>query len=206
MARTFIGGLVGGIILFVIGFIFWATPLSQIAYSSADQAQNAALQTSLAQTLTPSGTGTYVVPAYTQAEGAVLYAKGPIATVHFNTSGYSPDDMSMLLPGFIFALVSGLLMAFGLSAVGGGRSFADVGRLVVLFSVGVTVWTILAMPIFNHYGWGYWVYSFIAETAALVAAGLVIARWFLPNHLPRHATVGASADEPRPSEPGPTEA
>lgn len=200
MARTFIGGLVGGIILFVVGFIFWATPLSQIAYSSADQAQNAALQTSLAQNLTPSGTGTYVVPAYTQAEGAVLYAEGPIATVHFNTSGYSPDDMSMLLPGLVFALVSGLLMAFGLAAVGGGgRGFPDVARLVVLFSVGITTWTILAMPIFNHYGWGYWIYSFIAETAALVAAGLVIARWFLPHYEAARAAP-AAADESRSTE------
>jgi hypothetical protein len=179
MIRTVIGGLVAGVILFVIGFIFWATPLGELAFSRADEAQNAAVQASLAQNLTPGGTGTYVIPAYNSANGAQLYARGPIATVHFNTKGYSPDDMSMILPGFIVSLISGLLMAFGLAAVG-GRSFAGLARLVVCFSLGFTVWEYLGSPIFNHFGWGYWIYAFIAESVSLILAGLVVARWFVP--------------------------
>ena len=180
MIRTVIGGLIAGIIIFVIGFIFWATPLGELAYSSADEAQNAAIQQSLAQNLTPSGTGTYIVPAHNSAAGAVLYARGPIATVHFNTRGYSPDDMSAILPGFIVALIAGLLIAFGLAAAG-GRSFADLARLVVCFSLGFTIWEYLGSPIFNHYGWGFWIYTFIAESVALIVAGLVVARWFVPH-------------------------
>jgi len=181
MIRTVIGGLVGGIIIFVIGFIFWATPLGEIPYSRADEAQNAAVQAALAQNLTPSGTGAYVIPAHNSAAGAVLYARGPIATVHFNTKGYSPDDMTMILPGFIVALVAGLLMALGIGAVGEGRSFASLARLVIFFSLGFTVWEFLGSPIFNHYGWGFWIYAFIAESVALIVAGLVIARWFVPH-------------------------
>jgi hypothetical protein len=181
MIRTVIGGLVAGIIIFVIGFIFWATPLGELAYSKADEAQNAAVQASLAQNLTPSGTGTYIIPAHNSAPGAVLYARGPIATVHFNTRGYSPDDMSMILPGFIVAVVAGLLIAFGLAAVG-DRSFPELARLVICFSLGFTVWKYLAAPIFNHFGWGYWIYAFIAESVSLILAGLVVARWFTPPH------------------------
>jgi hypothetical protein len=198
MAKTFIGGLVAGIILFVTGFIFWATPLGEIPFSNAGDEQNAAVQTALAQNLTQSGTGTYVIPAHQSAPGAVLYAQGPIATVHFNTMGFSPDDMSMLLPGFIFAIVSGLLIAFGLGAVSRGKHFADLAQLVVLFSVGVTAWTILAQPVFNHFGWGYWIYSFIAETTALILAGLVVARWFVPrDHVSHAAPEAAESTEPR---------
>lgn len=183
MIRTVIGGLVGGIILFVLGFIFWATPLGEIPYSTASHPQNAAVQQALAANLTQSGTGTYIIPAHQTAEGAVLYARGPIATVHFNTRGYSPDDMAMILPGFIVALISGLLIAFGLAAVGGGgRSFASLARLVVCFSLGFTVWEYLGSPIFNHFGWGYWIYVFIAESVSLIVAGLVVARWFMPNY------------------------
>ena len=183
MVRTVIGGLVGGIILFVVGFIFWATPLGEIPYSKADEAQNAAVQSALAQNLSQSGTGAYIIPAHNSAAGAVLYARGPIATVHFNTKGYSPDDMSMLLPGFITAVVAGLLIAFGLAAVGaGGRSFASVAQLVVCFSLGFTVWEFLGSPIFNHFGWGYWIYAFVAESVSLILAGLVIARWFIPHY------------------------
>ena len=194
MIRTVIGGLVAGIIIFVAGFIFWATPLGEIPYSTADEAQNAAVQAALAQNLTPSGTGAYVIPAHNSAAGAVLYAKGPIATVHFNTKGYSPDDMSAILPGFIVAVVSGLLIAFGLAAVGAGRSFASLAQLVVCFSLGFTVWEFLGSPIFNHYGWGYWIYAFIAESVALILAGLVVARWFTPHH------AAVAAEAPRATE------
>jgi hypothetical protein len=188
MVRTLIGGIAAGLIIFVIGFIFWATPLGEIPFSKATDAQNAAVQTALAQNLTKkdektgemSGTGTYTIPAHNSAEGAVLYAQGPIATIHYNTRGYSPDDMGMILPGLIVALISGLLMAFGLAAVSPGKSFADMARLVILFSTGFTVWEFLASPIFNHFGWGYWIYAFIAETVSLIVAGLVVARWFVP--------------------------
>ncbi|MGA9580557.1 MAG: hypothetical protein WBR13_01135 [Allosphingosinicella sp.] len=194
MIRTVIGGLVAGVVIFVIGFIFWATPLAELAYSKADEAQNAAVQASLAQNLTRkdaetgkiSGTGTYIIPDPSSPGGNQLYSRGPIATVHYNTGSYSPSDMSGLLPGFIVAIVSGLLIAFGLAAVG-GRAFAGLARLVVCFSLGFTVWEFLGSPIFNHYGWGYWIYAFIAETVALILAGLVVAKFFMA-----HERVGAA--------------
>jgi uncharacterized protein (DUF486 family) len=206
MARTFIGGLVAGIILFVTGYIFWATPLGELPYSRATDAQNAAVQTALAQNLTKtdtktgqiSGTGAYIIPAHQSAEGAVLYAKGPIATVYYNTKGYSPDDMSMIVPGLILALVSGLLMAFGLAAVAPGRSFPEMARLVILVSLGITVWEYLATPVFNHFGWGYWIYAFVAETVSLILAGLAVARWFVPR-----ARAVAAAPEPAAIAPEP---
>ena len=192
MVRTLIGGVVAGIILFVMGYIFWASPLGEIPYSTATDAQNAAVQRALAQNLTQSGTGTYIIPAHKSADGAVLYAQGPIATVHFNTAGFSPDDMSMLLPGFIVAVIAGLLMACGLAAAGGGRAFPNMARLVIFYSLGFTVWEFLATPIFNHFGWGYWIYAFIAEAVSLIIAGLVVARWFLP----RDAEARAAPAEP----------
>jgi nitrate reductase NapE component len=178
MIRTLLGGLVGGVILFLIGFIFWATPLGGIAFQQASEPNNAALQIALAQNLTPTGTGAYIIPAHHSAAGAVLYAQGPVAMVHFNTQGFSPSDMSMMLPGFLFAVASGVLIALALGA-SGAASFAARARLVVYFSLAVTLWTILANPIFNHFGWGYWIYSFIAESTGLILAGLVIAKWFV---------------------------
>lgn len=197
MARTIIGGLVGGIVLFVLGYVFWATPLGSIPYKTANDAQNAAVQTALAQNLTTTGTGTYRIPDPRTRDGASLYTRGPISIIDYNTSGFAPDDMSMLLPGFIVALASGLLFAFGLAAVGGGgRSFAGMARLVVLASLGFTTWVFLGAPIFNHFGWGYWIYAFIAESVSLIAAGLVIARWFLPRAraaAPDHSEAPATA-------------
>ena len=182
MIRTIIGGLVGGLILFVAGFIFWATPLGELPFHHVGDAESAAVQLALNQNLTPTGTGAYIIPGHATAQGTIAYAQGPIATVYFNTTGYPPEDMSMLLPGLILALVAGLFMSFGLAAVGGGgRSFAGTARLVVLFSLGFCVWEYLATPVFNHFGWRYWIYAFTAESVSLILAGLVIARWFLPR-------------------------
>jgi hypothetical protein len=182
MVRTLIGGIVAGFILFFVGFVFWATPLNRFAFSDAGAAESAAVQTTLAQNLTRSGTGTYQIPNPDTAGGTVLYGQGPVASIHFNTDGFPVEDMNMIIVGFCFALVAGLIMAFALAAVGGGgRSFANMARLVVLYSVAITFWTILAQPVFGHFGWGYWVYAFIAETTALVLAGLTVARWFLPH-------------------------
>src|SRR4051812_42652874 len=114
MVRTVIGGLIGGIIIVVMGFIFWATPLSELAFSKAGDAEGAAVQTALAQNLTKTGTGTYEIPYAGTPQGTTLYGKGPIATVHFNTAGFSREDMGMLLPGFIVAVLTGLLIAFAL--------------------------------------------------------------------------------------------
>jgi hypothetical protein len=86
----------------------------------------------------------------------------------------------MIVPGLILALVSGLLFAFGLHAVGAGRRFAETGRLVVCAALAFTAWEYLGSPIFNHYGWGYWIYYFVAEAVAWIAAGMTIA-WFLPR-------------------------
>ena len=138
MIRTVIGGLVGGIILFVVGFIFWATPLGELAFTSERRRQHAArpARAGAEPDARPAPAPTSSRPT-TAPPAPRNYARGPIAIVHFNTTGYSPNDMSMILPGFIFALVSGLLIAFGLAAVGGGgRSFAASATLVVLFSLG----------------------------------------------------------------------
>ena len=179
MVRTFIGGLVGGLILFVVGYIFWGSPLAEIPLHHVGDQQSAAVQATLRQNLPE--TGAYVIPNYTTPVGAASYSQGPIATVYFNSQGFSRDDMSMLLPGFLMAVAAGMLMAFGLAAVGGGgRSFSSTARLVVFFSLGFTVWEYLATPIFSHYGWRFWIYAFSAESVSLILAGLVIARWFLP--------------------------
>jgi hypothetical protein len=183
MVRTAIGGVVAGLILFFVGFVFWATPLAELALSDAGEAESAAVQASLAQNLTGGGTGTYIIPNPKTPQGTTLYGQGPIATVHFNTNGFAVEDMGMVVGGLILAIFSGMLIAFGLAAVGGGgRSFTGVARLVVFFSLGITTWTVLGQPVFNHYGWGYWIYSFVAETTALIVAGLVVAKWFLPRY------------------------
>jgi hypothetical protein len=180
MTRSFLGGIVAGLILFALGFVFWQTPLSGLAYKNLPDAQGAAVQTALAQNLTQTGTGTYRIPDAKTQQGALLYARGPIATVDYNTDGFSPTGTAGLVPGLIVALVAGMLIAFGLGAVGGGRVFRELARLVVFASLGICTWLFLGAPIANHFGWGFWIYAFFAEAVSFIVAGLVVARWFVP--------------------------
>ena len=195
MVRSGIGGLVAGIVMFFLGFVFWGTPLSEVAFNKANDSEAAAVQLAMAQNLTRGGTGTYLIPTPNTQAGTVAYGHGPIATIHFNSGGFAANDPSMMVPGLIFALVSGLFMSFGIAAVSRDNSFAQTARLVILFSLGLTIWTILAQPVFNNYGWTYWVYFFVSEAIAFIAAGLVIARWFVPK-APAAAHVEAPAETP----------
>jgi len=190
MARSFLGGIVAGFILFALGFLFWQTPLSGLAYKNLPDPQGAAVQTALAQNLTQTGTGTYRIPDPKNQQGALLFAKGPIATVDYNIDGFSPTGTAGLLPGLIVALGAGMLIAFGLGAVAAGRMFGELARLVVLGSLGVCAWIFLATPIANHFGWGFWIYAFIAEAVSFIVAGLVVARWFVPVGRVAHVAAG----------------
>jgi hypothetical protein len=196
MARSFLGGIVAGFILFALGFLFWQTPLSGLAYKNLPDTQGAAVQTALAQNLTQTGTGTYRIPDPKNQQGALLFAKGPIATVDYNTDGFSPTGTAGLVPGLIVALGAGMLIAFGLGAVAAGRVFGDLARLVVFGSLGVCAWIFLATPIANHFGWGFWIYAFVAEAVSFIVAGLVVARWFAPLGHVAHVAPPAAHSEP----------
>jgi hypothetical protein len=182
MVRTLIGGVVAGVALYLIGFIFWGTPLSQLAFKRLEQPQSAALQQALAETLTMSGTGTYSIPATGTATGDMAFARGPVATVHFNTSGFPVVDGGALGSGFILAIVTGLIIALAMGAVGSRiTDFASRARIAVLFALAATLYIEIGQPIFNHFGQGYWIYLFISDFVGLSVAGLIIARWFLPR-------------------------
>lgn len=182
MTRTVIGGLLGGLALYLVGFLFWGTPLSGLAFSAIDDNRSAALQAALAQNLTETGTGSYIVPSPATGQGTVLFGQGPIATVHFNTNGFPVVDSGALIAGLILALATGLLIALALHAVAGRvTDFASRARVAVLFALAATLYLDLGQPIFNHYGWGYFVYAFLADFIGLAVAGLVVARWFLPK-------------------------
>lgn len=174
MIRTMIGGLLGGLALYMVAFIFWGTPLSALAFSRAEPQASADLQAAIARALTPGGTGVYIIPDPATAEGTVLFGKGPIATVLFNSSGFPVTDGSALIGGLILALVVGVLIAFALRTA--GSDFAGRTRIGLLFAFIAVLWMHLGQPIFNHAPWGYFIYLAISDFLGLAAAVLVAAK------------------------------
>lgn len=182
MAKTLLGGVLAGVALYLVGFIFWGTPLSLLAFNRLDQPRSAALQQALAETLSKSGTGTYLVPTTGTAAGDLLYARGPIATVHYNLAGFPVVDSAALGTGFLLAIITGLIIALALGVIGTRvTDFFSRARVAILFALAGALYTDIGQPIFNHYGFGYWVYLFLSDFIGLSVAGLIIARWFLPR-------------------------
>jgi hypothetical protein len=192
MIRIVIGSVVGGLLQFLVGFLFWGTPLTYFAFSTTGDAQYATVQAALAQNLTTTGTGTYFVPMPDTAQAAVLHGKGPVALIFFNTGGFPQMMPSALIAGLILSIVSMLLLGLALHTVAARvPDFASRAKIVVLASVAIVGYSIIGQPIYNFYmPWGYWIYLAISLLFGFVAGGLVLARWFVPFAAPKaNATV-----------------
>ncbi|MDF7773721.1 hypothetical protein P1X14_00550 [Sphingomonas sp. AOB5] len=183
MPRLILGGVLGGVAMWLVGFIFWGTPLSLIALSQTDAATTAALHAALAQHLGPLGTGAYPVPWPGTPQGTALYGQGPTAMVLFNTQGFANPDSASLIGGLILGIVCVLLAGFAMRMAASTLSFADRLKLVAIIAVAVTAYSDLGQPIFNHAPWGYFVYLWISDVASWIAAGAVLA-WALPTPVP----------------------
>jgi hypothetical protein len=191
MVRVILGAAVAAIAMFILGFIFYATPLGRLSMAGIDDAQAAAVQQALAANL--PRTGTYSVPGMDTQAQTNMFSQGPIATVHYNTSGFAATDPMQLLMGLVLNFIVALMI--GAALIGVDRRVPDFGsraRVAVIIAVAAAAFTHLGEPIYWHHDWGHFVYLFIADSAALAAAGLILA-WFLP----RPAATAAPADAPR---------
>lgn len=181
MIRVIIGAVPAALAMFVIGFIFFASGLQNISTRSLDDNQAATVQQALASTM--QGTGTYIVPNPDgSAAQTVMYGKGPIATVHYNMSGFPAMDATALVGGLVLNFVVALLI--GAALIGIDRrvpDFASRARVVAIVAVAASAFNHLGEPLYYHHDWGHFIYLFVADSLALVAAGLIIAKWFLPK-------------------------
>jgi hypothetical protein len=184
MPKLLLGGALAGVAMWFVGFIFWGTPLSLLAYSDAGSAASLAVQESLAQHLGAMGTGAYPIPWPGTPEGTQAYGAGPTALVLFNESGFPVVDSTSLIGGLILAILCSLAIAFALRACTVGASFGSRMKLVALFAIAITGYTDLGQPIFNHAPWGYYIYLWISDLVSFLVAGAIISRWFLPKQLP----------------------
>jgi hypothetical protein len=179
MRRLVLGSLVGGLAMWVVGFIFWGPLLGWVPLSVAPDANVAALQTALKANLGPAGSGVYAIPPTATTAGSVLHANGPVAMVHFTNSGFPAMDTFALLWGLVLAIGCAFVLGLALRMVAADLGFGARIRLVALFAVAVAGYTDFGQPVFNHAPWGYFIYTFVADVVSWIAAGAVFAL-FLP--------------------------
>ena len=190
MVRTLVGGLLGGFAIFITSFVFWGTPLSALALSRTDEQASANLQAAMAQALTSTGTGVYVIPDPATAKGTVLYGKGPVAQIFYNEGGFPVMDSGALIGGLILALVVGVLIALALRFA--LVDFASRARISVLFALAAVLWLHVGQAVFNHAPWGYILYLTFSDFVALALAGLIAAKLMDGN--PHAATSTPTSD------------
>ena len=178
MVRVILGSAVAAIAMFIIGFIFFATPLQGLGVASIDDTQAAAVQRALAVNL--PRTGTYQVPGTNTPQQTNMYSRGPIATVHYNTGGFAATDTTALVIGLIFNFIVALVIGLGLLGMDQRvPDFPTRARVAVLIAVAAAAYTHLGEPIFLHHDWGHFIYLFVADALTLAAAGIIVA-WFMP--------------------------
>lgn len=180
MPRLILGGVLGGVAMWLVGFIFWGPILGWIPISTIPDASMQALQQAMATHLGPTGTGVYAIPSPTTQAGTGMYAAGPVAMVHFTNQGFPAMDSGALVKGLILGIVCVLLAGFAMRIAASALSFADRLKLVAVIAVAVTAYSDLGQPIFNHAPWGYFIYLWISDVASWIAAGAVLA-WALPR-------------------------
>ena len=179
MPRVIIGAVVAAIAMFVIGFIFFGTPLHKLALAGIDDVQAAAVQQAMAANL--PRTGTYSVPGLNTEAQTNMFSQGPIATIHYNTGGFAATDAGSLVTGLVLNFIVALLI--GTALIGIDRRVPDFGsraRVAVLIAIAATAYVHLGEPIHWHHDWPHFIYVFIADALALSAAGIILA-WFLPK-------------------------
>ena len=196
MIRVIFGGAVAAIAMFVIGFIFFGPlGLLNLATASVGDIEAAAVQQTLAANL--PRTGTYFVPApESSAAQTVMYGRGPVATIHYNTGGFAAMDPGTLVVGLVFNFIIALIM--GLALLGIDSRVPDLGsraKTASILAVAGVAFSHLSEPIYYRHDWPYFIYVFVADSLMLVAAGIILA-WFLP----RAQAAAAPAVEDAPTE------
>lgn len=197
MIRVILGSAVAALAMLILGFILFASGMDGIATKNVDDMRAATIQQALAANLPK--TGTYQVPGTDTAAQTNMYSQGPIATIHYNMGRFAADDPSMMVIGLVFNFV--IAMLIGAALIGIDRRVPDFGsraRVAVIIAVAASAFTHLGEPIYWHHDWGHFLYLFVADSAMLAAAGVIVA-WFLPKS--GVATPGARTEPPADAPP-----
>jgi hypothetical protein len=181
MGRLAFGSLIAAVAMFLLGFLFYGSPLFNVARvdipADTQLAVHAALQA------LPK-TGFYAVPFAESGDAALVaaHAAGPIATIHLTKPGSPVMDPSIMIAGFLHMFVSAFLLGYILWAMRGRLGEFD-GRmkLVALIAFATTVYFNIGKAVWWPGGWTFNLYVAVADFTMLLAAGFIIARWFMPR-------------------------
>ncbi len=178
MIRLLIGSLVAAAATFMLGFVFFATPVAEFGYKTASPESQKVVQDALR---TMGETGTYYVPYGTTAEAVAMHEAGPTAIVKVNMRGGPPSDPVVLGQGFLHMAISMLVLGLFLWVLRAALPTFASRVLPVLFLAAVAaIWARLGEPIWWRTDWANAVYTAGTDFASLAVGGLIMAL-FVPR-------------------------
>lgn len=179
MKKFVLAPALAGLAMFVLGALYWMSPLPYNALTPVGDNSAAAL--ALAQVF-PT-TGTYLIPGPDIKDPAVLtelYQRGPSAEVHFIKEGHAPMEAAVFIKGYLHYFVVALLLAWmihGLTATHPLR-YGAIVKLTALVGITGAVLICLTDPIWWHHPWGWPLAKAVYFVLSAVTAGLVLGRFF----------------------------
>jgi hypothetical protein len=193
MLRALIGAVAAAVAMYIIGIIFFVTPLSALGMSSLDDNQAAAVQQALAANV--PATGTYYVPDPGKgAAQSTMFSRGPVALVGYNMRGFSPSDSTVMVSGFVFMLIVALFMAVFLYWLSQHvRGFAERLKIAAVGIVGAAIFMRLSGPVWDHQDWAYAIYVLVSDVVMLIVAAIVILK-LLPSQSVPATPAGSTSD------------
>lgn len=186
--RFFLGSLLGGVGLFLGGFVFWALlPLSFYVMNAMPQEKTVI---STLQTHIPKS-GTYVYPMPHETDGKVAenifiakHKTGPLVMMFYRKEGLDPMQASVFLLGFgqqfFSALLMALLLLFALPQL---HTFEKRYLFIVLAGIFASVWVDLSAPIWFHQPWGYHLFNTLSRIGSWILAAIPMAWFIRPSSL-----------------------
>lgn len=192
MKKVIIASVIGAVVLFVWGFVFWALlPIGPMIFSTADEPASTALVEAL-KDLPESGT--YSVPPadlFTSDPEEFIrqHEAGPNATVFLYLEGRPPMSVSTYVFGYLNMLVAVFVAASLLHwAAGALTSYAM--RIVFVVAVGLVgvVLSDLGNPLWWNQPWGLYVANAIYHVSGWCLVGLALAKIVAPGSSPSPTT------------------
>jgi hypothetical protein len=181
MLRVIIGAAIAAVVMMVISFLIYMTPLSGIGADKVTTEQAAQLQQVLASTL--QETGAYRVPDPNTAEQTGLHAQGPVATITYNAKGNANSNAAAMRYAYALVLNFLVALAIGAALIGldrHGSRFGARARLALLFGFAAAAFMHLSRPIWLLGDWSSAIFGFLADGLAIGLGGVIVA-WFIPS-------------------------
>ena len=185
MKKFIFGSVIGAVVLFLWGFIFWGTnplPYSVLPHPKDEVQLGAMLREQLPDS------GTYVLPHPSDPPETMskLSLDGPIATIHFLREGRAPMEPRVLIVGFFhgFAVVLmlAMLMTIALPAL---RTYGSRVRFATLFGIASALFVHGGSVLWMNEGRPWHQVNALYEVSACFIIGLVLGAFIKPAPQPR---------------------